>query len=105
MADRDLDKECQELYDTKYSTSLQISWPVRWLDSAGMVPKRRVLYDPRYSRTRRPAVSRWQNVIRGKIRMGRTVAVAVGVFFAVIAVVLLLLFPGVGDVLRWYSSA
>ena len=59
----------------------------------------------RYSRTRRPAVSRWQSVIRGKINMGRTVAVAVGVFFAMLAVVLLLLFPGVGDVLRWYSLA
>ena len=50
-------------------------------------------------------MSRWQSVIRGKIHMGRTVAVAVGVFFAMLAVVLLLLFPGVGDVLRWYSLA
>ena len=52
---------------------------------------------------RRPAVSRSKSVTRGMMRMGPTVAAAVGVFFAVLAVVLLLFFPGVEDVLRWYS--
>ena len=43
--------------------------------------------------------------LKSVFRPGPTVAVAVAVFFAVLAVVLLLLFPSVGDVLRWYGAA
>ena len=49
-------------------------------------------------------MSPWKSVTRGMIRMGLSGASAVSVFFAVVAVALLLLFPGVEDVLRWYSS-
>ena len=45
-----------------------------------------------------------KSITRGTIRMGPTVAVAIGLFFAVLAPVLLMLFPGVADVLRWYTA-
>jgi hypothetical protein len=49
-------------------------------------------------------VLRWKSVTRGMISTGPTVGAAVSVFFAAVAVILLLFFPGVEDVLRWYSS-